>query len=191
MDSRSTIRQAAAQQRRGGIPLPELPSFPAPNLDLVDVFTQQIKGAGGGVASGTLDALSEWLGQQFPEAKQVASALPAPAIGDTTWKDTNNPHALETLDLFICEGIIGVAENGAVWLTEKQMVHRVAPFIAQHMVIVLNRAQMVWNMHQAYTAIGKAPFGLFVAGPSKTADIEQSLVIGAHGPRSLTVYLTG
>ena len=46
-------------------------------------------------------------------------------------------------------------------------------------------------MHHAYDRIAQAeyPFGLFLAGPSKTADIEQSLVLGAHGSRSMTVFL--
>jgi L-lactate dehydrogenase complex protein LldG len=46
-------------------------------------------------------------------------------------------------------------------------------------------------MHQAYEQISSADygFGVFLAGPSKTADIEQSLVLGAHGARGLVVFL--
>ncbi len=46
-------------------------------------------------------------------------------------------------------------------------------------------------MQQAYERIGDLDygFGTFITGPSKTADIEQSLVLGAHGARGLTVFL--
>ena len=91
----------------------------------------------------------------------------------------------------MCSATLGVAENGAVWLAESQLVHRAAPFLTQHLAILLDRGQIVWNMHQAYTRlqVDAEAFGVFIAGPSKTADIEQALVIGAHGPRSLTVML--
>jgi L-lactate dehydrogenase complex protein LldG len=91
---------------------------------------------------------------------------------------------------FIKAGI-GVAENGAVWVKESQMINRLLPFICQHLVIVLEKEKLVSTMHHAYQKINsfEEGFGVFIAGPSKTADIEQSLVIGAHGARSLTVYL--
>ncbi len=89
------------------------------------------------------------------------------------------------------EGTIGVAENGSVWLYESQLVNRILPFICQHLVICLDVKNIVPTMHEAYQQIDvdREGYGVFLAGPSKTADIEQSLVIGAHGARSLVVYL--
>jgi len=103
-----------------------------------------------------------------------------------------DPHELSELSLAILQGQFGVAENGAIWLDEEDLGFRILPFITEHLVILLDKTQLVGNMHQGYAKICQKPsgFGLFTAGPSKTADIEQSLVIGAHGAKSLKVVLT-
>jgi len=102
-----------------------------------------------------------------------------------------DPHELSDLSLAVVQGQFGVAENGAIWLDEEDLEFRILPFITEHLVIVLDKTQLVGNMHQAYAKIvnTKSGFGLFTAGPSKTADIEQSLVIGAHGAKSLKIVL--
>ena len=84
-----------------------------------------------------------------------------------------------------------MAENGSIWVAESSMINRLLPFICQHLVLVLERKDIVATMHHAYQQLNtfKEGFGVFIAGPSKTADIEQSLVIGAHGARSLVVYV--
>ena len=71
------------------------------------------------------------------------------------------------------------------------MGQRVSPFIPQYLAIIVNKKDIVPFMQQAYERIGDLDygFGTFIAGPSKTADIEQSLVLGAHGARGLTVFL--
>jgi L-lactate dehydrogenase complex protein LldG len=93
----------------------------------------------------------------------------------------------------VLPGNFGVAENGAVWITESGMGDRALPFICEHLLLVLPLTEILSNMHEAYERIGdlKYDLGTFIAGPSKTADIEQSLVLGAHGPKSLTVILVG
>jgi len=100
------------------------------------------------------------------------------------------PHSYCDVLLCILEGALAIAENGAVWIPNKLMPDRVLPFICEHLVLVLKSGNIVNNMSEAYDRIdANYEYGTFIAGPSKTADIEQSLVLGAHGPKSLTVFL--
>jgi L-lactate dehydrogenase complex protein LldG len=105
--------------------------------------------------------------------------------------DSAFPHGLKNIELAILPALLGIAENSAVWVTEKEIKIRALPFICEHLAIVLSKKNIVSNMHQAYAAIENSnyPFGVFIAGPSKTADIEQSLVLGAHGPKTMTIFL--
>jgi L-lactate dehydrogenase complex protein LldG len=70
-------------------------------------------------------------------------------------------------------------------------VQRAALFLAGRVVIVIGEEQLVDDLHEAYERIDVRThvYGAFIAGPSKTADIEQALVIGAHGPKELTLVL--
>ncbi|MEP7000734.1 MAG: LUD domain-containing protein, partial [bacterium] len=91
---------------------------------------------------------------------------------------TELPHSFENTDVFICEAVLGVAENGAVWLPLSRLRHRAALFLALNVIVVLDAEKVVSDLHRAYASIDASAdgFGVFVAGPSKTADIEQSLV---------------
>lgn len=114
-------------------------------------------------------------------------------LGDSSFdlSVANDPHVLENVDFAVLRGHLAVAENAAVWVTDDTLKHRVLYFIPQHMALAVPASCLVHNMHEAYSRItvGHHRFAGFISGPSKTADIEQSLVIGAHGARSLTVYL--
>ncbi len=105
--------------------------------------------------------------------------------------EIKSPYDLPRIDLLVMDGVFGVAENGAIWVETTGLPFRVLPFIAEHLVIGIPSEQIVANMHDAYAKIksGSYDFGVFIAGPSKTADIEQSLVIGAQGPRSLGMVI--
>jgi L-lactate dehydrogenase complex protein LldG len=87
-----------------------------------------------------------------------------------------------------------VAENGAVWVKGESLGrHRAVFVIPEHLVLVVRAADVVNDMQEAYARITlpRPGYGLFISGPSKTADIEQSLVIGAHGARSCAVFVVG
>ncbi|MCL1048590.1 LUD domain-containing protein [Shewanella abyssi] len=105
---------------------------------------------------------------------------------------TATAHELRDIDYAVIPGDVGVAENGAIWVNNKNLGHRVTPFICENLLLVIEAKSIVANMHQAANLITLAPgeFGTYIAGPSKTADIEQALVVGAHGACSLNVYLT-
>ena len=105
--------------------------------------------------------------------------------------NVTDPHDLEMLNLAIIEGDFAVAENAAIWVSEKHLPHRSLPMITQYLAIVFHKSDIVTNMHRAYerVKVNETGFGTFISVPSKTADIEQSLVIGAHGARGLVVYV--
>ncbi|MDO9256868.1 MAG: LUD domain-containing protein [Bacteroidales bacterium] len=111
-----------------------------------------------------------------------------------SWKKYGSGSTLSMLDklesVFI-EGQIAVAENGAIWVSDRWFPNRIIPFITRRLILKISVNDLVPTMHQAYTRIdwSELSYGVFIAGPSKTADIEQSLVIGAHGPKSLTVLI--
>lgn len=97
----------------------------------------------------------------------------------------------DTDDLVLVKGVFGVAENGCVFLSEPQECQRLDYFIHEALVLVIDAKDIVANMHDAYTRLGETPmpYGIFISGPSKTADIEQALVFGAHGAREVGVLL--
>jgi L-lactate dehydrogenase complex protein LldG len=102
-----------------------------------------------------------------------------------------DPHDFDNVDLFVTASSLGVAENGAVWIKDEQFLSRVLPFITQQLAVVIKKENIVATMHDAYDVIANTEYGYaaFIAGPSKTADIEQSLVLGAHGSKTMTVFI--
>ena len=100
------------------------------------------------------------------------------------------PCCLVDADLGVVTGAFGVAENGAVWIAQN-IRHKALYFGATALMIVIPRDAIVATMHEAVLRpeVDDFGYGCFMSGPSKTADIEQALVFGAHGPMSVTVLL--
>ena len=98
---------------------------------------------------------------------------------------------LDKIENLVLQGNFGVAENGAIWVEDKDMPNRLLPFITQHLILQIDANAIVPTMQEAYRQMDlkETGFGVFISGPSKTADIEQSLVYGAHGAKELTVIL--
>jgi L-lactate dehydrogenase complex protein LldG len=196
MASREEILAAIRKHQPAASELPALNGQWITYPDRLAQFSGTILAIGGGFirAASAAEAdrqLSEIAA--YRDAKQVVSIVPGIGQGNVDLAAVADPHQLETVDFAVLPGEFGVAENGAIWVTDRSVKHRAIYFIVQHLALVIRADQIVNNMHEAYERLTfeRAEFGAFIAGPSKTADIEQSLVIGAHGPRSLTVICVG
>ena len=126
----------------------------------------------------------------FQHAKRIVSTYKE-LVSFEKMIDADDPHEFADVDLFITTSNLAVAKNGALWITDEGLRARVLPFISQQLAVIIKKEFIVATMHDSYDIIADADYGyaVFVAGPSKTADIAQSLVLGAHGPKTMTVFI--
>ena len=128
----------------------------------------------------------------FPDAKEIASNLPEITIATRNPDTVGRARDLNGTDVGIIRGKFGVAENACVWVPQT-MKEKAICFISENLVILLPKSQIVNNMHEAYKRIEFDEtydgYGVFISGPSKTADIAQVLVMGAQAARSATILL--
>ncbi|WP_166923302.1 LutC/YkgG family protein [Flavobacterium poyangense] len=192
MSARDYILSAIAMNQPEFVEIPVIDSSVVIQYD--DVYAQfklVLESIGGrAVLISDITELQEQLTTDRLNGSFVVNTISA--IGDVDEQVSSlSAFELEKVEKAYVKGTIGVAENGAVWVYESQMINRLIPFICQHLVLVLEKKDIVDTLHQAYerVEVSKEGFGVFIAGPSKTADIEQSLVIGAHGARSAVIYV--
>ena len=193
MSSRGNILAAVKANQPDSTALPDLSVFETTAQGSLQKFAEVLGAIGGKIVhvSG-YDEIAQTITLQYGNSVKIVSPLKEfKELITENLDDLASIHDLHDVEVAILKANFGVAENGAVWITENEMVHRVLPFVTQHLAVVIDAATIVPTMHQAYDRISSAAygFGTFIAGPSKTADIEQSLVIGAHGPRSMTVFV--
>ena len=134
--------------------------------------------------------INEVIRDLYPDAKEIASNLPEITIATRNPDTIGSPQALNGTDVGVVKGVFGVAENACVWIPQT-MVEKAVCFISENLVILLDKKEVVDNMHEAYKRISFNDYGYgsFISGPSKTADIAQVLVMGAQAARSATVIL--
>lgn len=193
MSSRDSILAAVARNQPERLPLPEIPTFVLGEGDPVEKFAAVAVSVGSSVFRvKNLEEVKQAILKEHAGAKRIISGFTQfSEMAETSVALATDPHTLADVDLAILPAQLGVAENSALWVTEAQLPLRVLPFICQHLALVVSQQNIVPLMHQAYDVIGAQEygFGTFIAGPSKTADIEQSLVLGAHGARTLSVFI--
>jgi len=171
--------------------LAEVPGFPDDGEPILPYFRRQVEAMGGrSFEVADAAAARAKVAELFPTAKVVCSATPE-VPGTRRVQDVSDPHALNDVDVGVVRSPLGVAEAGAVWLTQADLVVNALGVLSQHLVVLLDPAAVVDTLHDAYGRLDltASPYGVFLAGPSATGDIEGVIIHGAQGARSLTVLL--
>jgi len=192
MSSRENILAAIKNNQPEFVAAPVIPAFIPVDTNLVEKYGTVLSGIGGKVyLIETQGQVLEILQADFNSAKRIVSNLGYLSAIAENYSADDNPHSFKNVDLFVIESRLAVAENGAIWITDNEVTQRALPFITQHLAVVIRKNDIVATMHDAYNKIADIDYGFatFIAGPSKTADIEQSLVLGAHGARTMTVFV--
>jgi len=165
--------------------------------DPVSVFINTLRTAAGAncIEVGNDDYMINLkIKETFPDAGKICCSIPG-IEADINPDTIDEAKDLDGIDIGVVEGGVACAENGCVWVP-MNMKQKAVCFIAERLVIIVSRKNIVNNMHEAYEVLDKMDetskygFGTFISGPSKTADIEQSLVYGAQAAKDLTVILT-
>jgi L-lactate dehydrogenase complex protein LldG len=174
------------------VKLPSYENFGMKFEDKFQTFSTMIESVGGKALVIDKKDLDKTIKELYPDEKQISTNVDFCSLGNFDSNMQEDVHNLKDIDVAIVKGNFAVAENGAIWMKNEDNRHRALYFIAQNIVIVIDEKDILNNMHEAYEKIEfeNAGYGVFISGPSKTADIEQSLVIGAHGPKSGYVIFT-
>ncbi|WPO78435.1 LutC/YkgG family protein [Flavobacterium sp. KACC 22761] len=195
MSSKADILRKIKQNQPDSVTaLPDLKVLGSEQFDVLETYKTVLKNIGGNTVevSNYAEVIS-YIKEHYNIEKRIVTTLSGLSeIASLDWTN-DDPHSLKNVELTVVKAHFGVAENSALWVTDDILGQRVSPFIAQYLAIIVNKEKIYPTMHQAYEKIGNQEygFGTFIAGPSKTADIEQSLVLGAHGARGLVVFILG
>jgi len=191
MSSREFILANVRRNQPAALELPVLPAFGGQPVDLVVVFGDALERMGGQLALAPAHgALDGFIRGRFPQASVICSATPE-VRGTLSVHEVREPRELQGVDVAVVRAAFGVAETGSVALGEREFGVNALGFLAQHLVVLLDPAAIVPDLHAAYWQpwFREARYAALLTGPSATADIEGVLVRGAQGIRSLTVIL--
>jgi len=189
VSSRDFILERVRGNQPASRPLPEVPTFDRSLASPFEAYCAALERMGGRVSAAPepqgLDALVRSL---FPDARVFASATPEFA-GNRALEPTTEPRDLHDVDVGVVRARCGIAETGSALLSEAETIVNAIAFLSQHLVVLLDPAAIVPNLHHAYRdpLFHRARYAVLMTGPSATADIEGVLIRGAQGIRSFTV----
>jgi L-lactate dehydrogenase complex protein LldG len=190
MASREDFFASLAPSSIEPTPMPEL-AVATIDYPPRDHFVEVLERVGGSLGEGDeLGDVRQRAAELIRQNLHVLSLVEG-VQGNRDPSTVRDPHDLKDIDYTIAPARLAVAENGSVWISGEDLITRNAVFICEHLIAVVDESCITGTMDEAIGRVGKlgGGWGVFVSGPSKTADIEQALVMGAHGARTMEVYI--
>jgi len=180
--------------RSSGLPgkhKPEVPDFARlSKADFIPQFRRGLEAMAGVLVESVPPDFGAFLKKTFPRAKTFCSAVPEFA-GNSTSENYSNWADAANIDVTIVRSPMGIAETGSVLLSETDFRVNTIGFLAHDLIVLLDPAHIVENVHVAYRhpAFRNTPYSVLMTGPSGSGDIGGRVVHPAQGVMTLTVVL--
>lgn len=181
---------------------PELnePVFPPVALPLEDAFKNQLESISGKVylfneEKELFDKLKISVSEFDPSTVFCNEAHLFPMLKDAGigFQQYEGPQNPVEIGITACEFLI--ARSGTVMVSSAQGGGRQLSVYPPVHIVIARKNQLVESLEEAYSGIlekykDNLPSQIaLITGPSRTADIEKTLVLGAHGPKEIRVFL--
>jgi L-lactate dehydrogenase complex protein LldG len=189
MSIRDTILQNVRSNQPSYCEIPAIPKFHSEHpVDLKKKFAAALKELSGEVVTEPPADFEKFLKDRFPDAKVICSTVPEYA-GNRAPEDFTRWSDASGIDVTIVRSPLGVAETGSVLFSEEEFRVNTIGVFAHDIVILLDPAEIVENIHDAYghPHFRDRAYSLLMSGPSGSADIAGTTVHPAQGVTTLTV----
>ena len=189
MNFRDTILQNVRNNQPAPRELPAIPKFHSEQpVDLRKKFAAALKELSGEVVTEPPADFEKFLQKRFPDARAICSTVPEYA-GNRVLEDFTRWSDASSIDVTIVRSPMGVAETGSVLFSEEEFRVNTIGVFAHDIVILLDPAEIVENIHDAYghPHFQDKAYSLLMSGPSGSADIAGTTVHPAQGVMTLTV----
>lgn len=200
-DAENQLRARLAARRRNPIPARATGLDAAGRVDLFAAMAEEVQAtvARVGSAAAVPTAVADYLAAENLPAEMAMA--PDAGLDAIPWAERpllrirrGRAEAEDAVTVTPC--LAAIAETGTLLLVSGPQTPTTLNFLSDTHIVVVRAAQIVATYEDAWDRLrgGRPPDALprtvnFITGPSRTADIEQRIVLGAHGPRRLHIVL--
>lgn len=179
----------------GETPESQIAHFRAASLDLKTDFREATDEAAAMAILKEIASAEGWKKVATHRSELTDKAIAALGLPILRVEGGYDKNEMEACDVGLTECDVLVAQTGSLIVTSRSSGGRALSVLPPHHVVIARREQLVRDLTAAFAFIQQKYADNYpsmislVTGPSRTGDIERILVLGAHGPKKLTVIL--